>query len=433
MDTPADYGPEDTGLAFLEPPRSPDSTSISAQTTSSSSSSSPSSTSQPARQHRKKPIPRRGHTKSRRGCFNCKKRKVKCQETRPECESCVRIGLVCTYPETQRDLVLASSSSSSSLPSSSALSAMSSWPTPTIFTGDDMRFFHHFLVAAFPPLPLCGEKIWHDAAALSHKYDFLMHAMLGLGASHLNLFGGNCAEKGLAHRVKAIQLLNKDLAKPCSSAAEGDARFAAIFALAFQASCMPEGMTEFMSMTRGCYIVATTAVMDFDNSLFRSFTEEGYVESVRRLVTGPGSLGYNEEVLLEEFLVSLRRLGPLCRSPLEVRFLSGIERTAKRARVWAADAFAESASLYSLLFHASNEEFTPFTDPNNCSAQLLAIHFMLLEFALGHYTMGSIGHRFAYKKMVVVHWMERLFSVLPEEYKEYADWPMSYVRRLAAR
>ncbi|KAK4160049.1 hypothetical protein QBC43DRAFT_293375 [Cladorrhinum sp. PSN259] len=395
---------------------------------------------------RRKPVPRRGHTKSRRGCFNCKKRKVKCQETRPECEGCLRIGLVCEYPETEKSRALilssASSSSSSSIPSSATPSlwelelakppsaAMDS--TPTTFTPDDMRFFHHFLTTAFPPLPLGGDKIWMDVAAVSHQYDYLMHAMLGLGASHLNLHGGKCSEKGIAHRVKAIQLLNQNLYKPCSSTAEGDARFAALFALAFQASCMPEGMTEFISMTRGCYVIANTFILPSNDSIFGSFTAEGFADSVRRLIPGPISLEGDQEAVIDEFLVSLRALAPLCKSSLEVRFLASIEFTVRRAKVWAVDAFADCASLYSLMFHATNEEFMPFTDPNNYSTQLLAIHFLLIEFALGHFTLGPKGSRFGYRKKTIVPWMERVEAALPEEYKKYAAWPMDHVRRLAA-
>lgn len=46
----------------------------------------------------RKPIPRKGHTKSRRGCFNCKRRRIKCNERRPECQHCVKAGLQCDYP-----------------------------------------------------------------------------------------------------------------------------------------------------------------------------------------------------------------------------------------------------------------------------------------------------------------------------------------------
>jgi hypothetical protein len=46
----------------------------------------------------RKPIPRKGHTKSRRGCFNCKRRRIKCNERHPECNHCIKAGLSCEYP-----------------------------------------------------------------------------------------------------------------------------------------------------------------------------------------------------------------------------------------------------------------------------------------------------------------------------------------------
>ena len=46
----------------------------------------------------KQRLERRGHTKSRRGCYNCKRRRIKCQETRPACGHCTKTGLKCEYP-----------------------------------------------------------------------------------------------------------------------------------------------------------------------------------------------------------------------------------------------------------------------------------------------------------------------------------------------
>jgi hypothetical protein len=119
---------------------------------------------------RRKPIPRKGHTKSRRGCFNCKRRKVKCPETLPECSNCTRIGLVCEYPDTRPGSLvrLTSPGTSSSLAVLSSPSAPLQ-STPTLFTPSDMRFFHHFLAAAYPPLPLLGDDIWRNVAMLSHS------------------------------------------------------------------------------------------------------------------------------------------------------------------------------------------------------------------------------------------------------------------------
>ncbi|KAJ5677008.1 uncharacterized protein N7477_002641 [Penicillium maclennaniae] len=40
---------------------------------------------------------RRAHTKSRRGCRNCKLRRVKCDEGSPECQKCQAFGVNCDY------------------------------------------------------------------------------------------------------------------------------------------------------------------------------------------------------------------------------------------------------------------------------------------------------------------------------------------------
>jgi hypothetical protein len=112
---------------------------------------------------RRKPIPRKGHTKSRRGCFNCKKRKIKCQETRPLCANCDKSGIPCQYPKAPQ---AAPSSLSMSVPSP----IMQPQATPTVFSMVDMRYFHHFLVRAYPHLPVGSDSIWTlHIPAYAHK------------------------------------------------------------------------------------------------------------------------------------------------------------------------------------------------------------------------------------------------------------------------
>ena len=121
---------------------------------------------EPGARPRRKPIPKKGHTKSRRGCYNCKRRKVKCQETLPECANCRRLGLGCVYSEVlppPRD------------PSPSA--ALQSTPA-VVLTMEDLRYFHHFLVTAYPPLPMRGDAIWQSVAALSHSVSALRETLL---------------------------------------------------------------------------------------------------------------------------------------------------------------------------------------------------------------------------------------------------------------
>ncbi|KAB8256320.1 hypothetical protein BDV32DRAFT_97268 [Aspergillus pseudonomiae] len=58
-------------------------------------------------------MPRRAHTKSRNGCDQCKKRRVKCDEKGPPCSNCVTRELRCTYLNTPAARNIASSSSAS--------------------------------------------------------------------------------------------------------------------------------------------------------------------------------------------------------------------------------------------------------------------------------------------------------------------------------
>ncbi len=104
---------------------------------------------------RRRPIPRKGHRKSRGGCLTCKRRRVKCNEDRLGCNHCKRLNLNCEYPNT----------TSQELGSPSP--ALQS--TPTIFTMEDLRFFQHFLLTAYPPLPLEGDTIWRDVASMAHE------------------------------------------------------------------------------------------------------------------------------------------------------------------------------------------------------------------------------------------------------------------------
>ncbi|KAK9459729.1 uncharacterized protein V1516DRAFT_677824 [Lipomyces oligophaga] len=41
--------------------------------------------------------PRKSHIKSRKGCSNCKRRRIKCDEERPQCFNCIKHGVTCTY------------------------------------------------------------------------------------------------------------------------------------------------------------------------------------------------------------------------------------------------------------------------------------------------------------------------------------------------
>ncbi|EGZ67988.1 hypothetical protein NEUTE2DRAFT_117399 [Neurospora tetrasperma FGSC 2509] len=383
---------------------------------------------------RNKPIPRKGHTKSRRGCYTCKRRRVKCSEKLPECDNCTRIGLICEYPEP---------------PNPSALSPMILQQNPTsfapVFTMEDLRFFHHFLIAAYPPLPVQAHSVWDNVAALSHGYDYLVHAMLGLAASHLSLVTSSpssfCSSRSsgsqaaLSHRIKSISLLNRSLSTPCSSPAEGDARFASILILAFQARCLPDGMTEFLSMIRLCSVIAGAG----ENSIFKDLAERGYLDSMRKMTAKTKAeelsrkgfmLEPEQERLVDGFLSSLGRLRVriLGTGELQMRILEGLEDAAKTTKVSPAEAFRELTSLYSHMIRASNADFAFITDPANYRAQILILHFFLMEHALGDLSLGAFRSRFGFRRKVCFAWLNEVTTRLPKttEYAELIEWPLEF-------
>lgn len=108
---------------------------------------------------------RRGHSKSRLGCLNCKRRRVKCNELRPTCSPCRRLGLLCDYAITPA-------------------TAVRSNPSPICL--EDLRFYYQFLNTAFPSLPLRADQVWAKCAAMSHQVSELN----GVRASHYMRPGG---------------------------------------------------------------------------------------------------------------------------------------------------------------------------------------------------------------------------------------------------
>ena len=83
--------------------------------------------------------------------------------------------------------------------------------------------------------------------------EYLMHAVLGLAASHLQLITGQDLRwVAMHHRVLAIQGSNAAISKKGRSGADGDALLGACYALTFQSAYMSDGIVDFFYMVRGC-------------------------------------------------------------------------------------------------------------------------------------------------------------------------------------
>jgi hypothetical protein len=148
----------------------------------------------------------------------------------------------------------------------------------------DMRLFHHFLITAYPHLPVGADKIWitvipsfahnvslpHRSGSTSRcenmpnslhvdksieliekQYEYLIHSILALAASHLDATtNSNVAEQAIQHRILAVKSLNEALSVPPKTRCERDARMAAALALAFQSSHLQDGMAECVTFKK---------------------------------------------------------------------------------------------------------------------------------------------------------------------------------------
>lgn len=137
------------------------------------SSSAPQSTSQTSHSvqavphlGRRRPVPRKGHKKSRLGCNSCKRRKVKCDETQPKCAGCRRLGIICGYDQAKHY----GASAEEELTSIALVPSLR--PTSPSLNMDDLRFFSHFLFYAYPFSPIGGKAVWHRMSQISHEVGY---------------------------------------------------------------------------------------------------------------------------------------------------------------------------------------------------------------------------------------------------------------------
>lgn len=167
---------------------------------------------------------------------------------------------------------------------------------------------------------------------LTNQFDYLAHAMLGVGASHLGLCNGtDYNSDAISHRVKAIKSLNSALSAPCQTKEEGDARYATLMALTWQSSYMADGMQEFLSMLRGCTIVFKSSIFQFEDSAFRMFSTEGHVQRVNDLNNGFDK-GLSDYEAIDAGIASIKAIAPLCQSTLEISLVANLQSILEMSR-----------------------------------------------------------------------------------------------------
>ncbi|KAK7588324.1 hypothetical protein V3481_007351 [Fusarium oxysporum f. sp. vasinfectum] len=148
---------------------------------------------------------KRPHKKSKTGCTDCRRRRVKCDEKIPACTACVRRGHACVYPSTGIVTPSLTPSNSHSIPASAeqtdeaALASSLSVPrivegheqspsSATTFVLDDLALLHHWTLSASLDIVKspAGDHYWQKTfPRIAFQHAFVMHGILSLAALHL--------------------------------------------------------------------------------------------------------------------------------------------------------------------------------------------------------------------------------------------------------
>ncbi|KAF5541637.1 UPC2-like protein [Fusarium mexicanum] len=337
----------------------------------------------------KQRLERRGHTKSRRGCYNCKRRRIKCQETRPACGHCTKTGLKCEYP---------------SMPQ---ITHQPHHQIP-LFSLQDMRFFQHFLTQCYPHHPLKQEDIWtHEIPCIAHNHEYLMHAILGFSASELMRNDSSIVPSAMNHRIKAIRAIKKRLAETARSSMEyeeANAMVATCYALTFQSVSLDDGLAEYLTFIRGIMIVGIQMLFRGIKPIFENMMEPDQDALLEPLMQGLPLIpkGYTDSAM--EALTNLK--------PLSYK------------------AYTAQYGWWMLLPH---DTFQALIDPDNQVMMLLHSHWVAINEIMSpisgqerNVSEKYPAHRDDQPQLDpgFARWLKHINANIDLEHQMYNQWPM---------
>ena len=141
--------------------------------------------------------------KSHHGCLTCKRRKVKCDESKPACQRCVNIGTACRYKEPHFKYT--------SQPERFELKLIHQWST---YTWQTVAFEGR-------------ERLYQEEIpALAWQHDHTLYAILLLAAAHLRSTSPHdhmLADAISQYYLKVVSSIQAALSDPGFTPANGDA------------------------------------------------------------------------------------------------------------------------------------------------------------------------------------------------------------------
>ncbi|KAF2664873.1 hypothetical protein BT63DRAFT_482780 [Microthyrium microscopicum] len=237
---------------------------------------------------------RRTHKKSRAGCGNCKLRRVKCDEGKPECNKCLGLGVCCNYDSTIPDLQPRYAMSQSLNGKVQSYNTwMHSGQAPTLeFTLKDVESLEIFqirtMITLMPSMDRVDNNIQFHQLILKHM--FLRHVAQSVTFIHnryLSSKPGRRTAEEIYHWTKGISLFNQKLSSNINPA-DRDAIWGAASVLIVIMMASVEGSSpeeswplqgfmaaepEWLTMSHGKHAIWSLVQPDRPDSIWRFLFE----------------------------------------------------------------------------------------------------------------------------------------------------------------
>ncbi|OBT64742.1 hypothetical protein VE03_05854 [Pseudogymnoascus sp. 23342-1-I1] len=375
---------------------------------------------------------RRVHTKSRRGCLNCKRRRIKCPENHPDCTQCTKRGLTCEWPEIQIE-------QTGNDGKRVARAIPRQVDSPNTFSIQDFRLFNHFIKECHPSHPLGNEEAWtHDIPSIAHNHEYLLHAMLALAASDISGCSPNdsaLALSGINHRVRAIETLSTALSRGVQTMEEGNAMLATCYTLVFQSALIADGFPEYMSFIRGCMVVAWQMGVKQLKFVFEGILSDEQLVKMGPYLQGPPDI---DPDLTNGAISSLEACRPLVVRDSEVPFCECLLEIVKAAQISSRQAYIGIMKIYGIFaYYMSATDFHQFIHPDNQVGLLLQAHLiaiqMILDPVLNNEDKAGTNMNKPWRPRHAgsVAWLNTIELRMSDEMAPYFAWPIG--RRDVAR
>ncbi|KAH7202660.1 fungal-specific transcription factor domain-containing protein [Fusarium oxysporum] len=143
--------------------------------------------------------------RSRTGCLNCRHRKKKCSEEKPQCRGCSRNNLHCTWPQDVNEKAI----TTPPLPKD-PIASTDEGPSPG--AGESLLLLQHYITttASMLPMPLKGNPFLSEIIPIASVDDMVMHGVLVISGAHMNfgnMSSGPIGEATLDHYSTLIRQL----------------------------------------------------------------------------------------------------------------------------------------------------------------------------------------------------------------------------------